>query len=58
MYMENALKVSKRIWRIREKTLMANSGLCAANKIVSKYVDSVYTYLENTWTESMLDLFS
>jgi hypothetical protein len=37
---------------------MANLWWFAVHKIISKYVDSVYTYLENTWTESMLDVFS
>jgi hypothetical protein len=33
---------------------MANSGLFAVNKIVSKNADSNYTHLENTWKKSML----
>jgi hypothetical protein len=56
--MENALKVSKRIRRIRRKYLSVYGehgklGLFAVHKIVSEYGESIQTYSENTWKESM-----
>ncbi len=62
--MENALKLSKRIWRLREKAFMANSGLFSVKKLsqnmqtvqfnhtFGEYTERIYAYMEKTQRES------